>query len=226
MQVQTLRMALALACLGLTAGSARAELIVFSQIHHAWGHIQASSFDALDSVPVSGSCDELVGSDPVHMESSTLGSDTASMHISAEVRSHEDYGYGEEVNAEVSYFFHSSAPAEQFVVDFSGDCGDFPWETWMYYSLWDWRSGSLLDSKFWARDVFEGWVGDVLPYQGIYALSSFGSYRITIGVHARLGDGRQGFGFLDALFTPEPGPVLLLAAAAAGLARRIRRPNV
>lgn len=222
MQARSFHVATGVCVLVLLSGRASGNLITtLSQTHHAWGYVQEVSYNLLDTVPVSGSCEKTIGTDFVQITSDTLGSDEDELHVNAHTTSHEDYIYCHRADAEVSYvFLPNTTPV---TIDFTGLSGFHSFESGLTYSLQDLTGCILLDTKSWEYETGEGWVDDVLPYQGIYDLDTSHAYRITIGAHAQLGDQREGFGYLAAVFAPEPGSGMLLALAAPALIGCLRR---
>jgi hypothetical protein len=207
--------------LSLLADKASGDAInVLSQVHAAVGYVQDVSYSVLDTTPVSGSCSKTIGTDFVQMTSDTLGSDVGGLHVYAHALSEEDYLYQQGAFAAVAYVFRPNVTP--LTIDFSGMSGFHSFESGLVYTLQDLTTLSPLDTKSWEYESGVGWVDDVLPYQGIYEMDASHAYLITIGAYAHLGDQREGFAQLAAIFAPElgSGALLVLGVSAAALLRR------
>lgn len=201
---------------------ARGDAInILSETHHVWGHIQDVSYDILQNTPVAGDGQKYVIADGegwVTMSSSTLGSHAGAIVVDAAISSGEPWGISNGARAEVIYEFTSNTSLLD--LDFAGFSGDHFFESGLYYELYDIDGGFALDARSWEYEMGLGWVDDVLPYSGAYAVIPMHTYRLTVGAYAELGDGRLGFAHLDTTITPEPTALALLLIGGVAAARR------
>jgi len=196
---------------------------IISQTHHVWGNITVDgnvsdpSYDITDIVPVSGSCSEYV--DP---QIGTITQSSSTGNFTVDTTSTQS-GYGgymvsARAFAQIDYTFRPQTDSLQ--IAFSGDNGIHPWESGVAFLLKDLDTSGVLDSRSWETEYAQGWVDDILPYYGSYAVIPNHTYSMTISAHSHIGDIGDGYAHLEAVVTPEPATLLLLGLGAATLIRK------
>ncbi len=192
---------------------------IISQEYHVWGSVSDQSYDIISSTPVSGSCQAYLegsGGGWVTESSSTLGSSIDFISLDSSSRSLNPWTLTQ-ANAEAIYVFKPTTDALQ--IAFTGQSSGHYFENYGYFTLENLDTSVVLDSRNWE---YEGhWIGDALPYTGIYDVLLEDQYRLTVGVNGALPDFRQGDMHLDATFVPEPASIIL-AFIAVPLVLRIK----
>ncbi len=196
---------------------------IISQEYHVWGYVADQSYDIISSTPVSGSCQAYVEDGPpgwVTETSSTLGSSIDFISLDSSSRSLNPWLLTQ-ANAEAIYVFKPTTDALQ--IEFAGQSSGHYFENYGYFTLENLDTSVVLDSRKWE---YEGhWIGDALPYTGIYDVLQEDQYKLTVGVNGALPDFRSGYMHLEATIIPESATILLLGFGAV-IVLGLRRKNI